>query len=479
MEGGKRAAFRSWCSTNWNNAKSINTSQDNDLVPNEHNKIIVTIFMARQLKSVDVGGRSCPYAVVSLKEKDTVLKEYESEYQVKTVSPIWNKCWTFTASPDKIKQGVLTIEVQVYHAQQYYESALGVEKITLGKVSLPLPRVLEAGIKWYKLTEVSPSTGEIQIEVSPSISSLELPHFHFPPDSSSPPSSNKPPNSPVHHRPQNSLPNITWKTKPSEFVVHFDRVGGAVLALKTVIKGKTTIRGSYPVYRISMELVDTIFRDKYQPWNRDYDKAQKIFGDTPGAIAVRQTIAAEHKMLYSTVQRTTGTLYNGEQFLNLINNGIRRGRRRLYTYVLMEQKLYFSETSANFFKDFLSKHSVHSNAKDKVRYAGEFFVLEANSSTNNNVNYSLQNSSVTAGELKYKLIIDNNSGTYSPSSEDLPLLQQVLKNNFPGLIVEALDYKSEKEKEYKKRFKEGLNGTPIIGDEEEEEEVVVLAEDKS
>jgi len=48
------------------------------------------------------------------------------------------------------------------------------------------------------------------------------------------------------------------------------------------------------------------------------------------------------------------------------------------------------------------------------------------------------------------LVIDNNSGTYSPSKDLLPLLQDVFKANFPDMEVEALDREDPKLIEYMK-----------------------------
>jgi hypothetical protein len=44
----------------------------------------------------------------------------------------------------------------------------------------------------------------------------------------------------------------------------------------------------------------------------------------------------------------------------------------------------------------------------------------------------------------YKLVLDNNSGTYSPHKSKLPLLRQLFTLNFPDMEVEVLDWRDHK-----------------------------------
>jgi len=74
---------------------------------------------------------------------------------------------------------------------------------------------------------------------------------------------------------------------------------------------------------------------------------------------------------------------------------------------------------------------MHACVSEKVRYAGEFHFQQENG--------------------KYCLVLDNNSGTYAPKKEILPLLKQLFELNFPGLEVEVLDFNDQKLKEYKKK----------------------------
>lgn len=78
-------------------------------------------------------------------------------------------------------------------------------------------------------------------------------------------------------------------------------------------------------------------------------------------------------------------------------------------------------------KDFMSKHAMHANVARQVVYAGEFFFRFS--------------------PITY-LVIDNNSGTYSPKKELLSNVADLFRINFPGLFVEALDYQDPRLLEY-------------------------------
>ena len=84
----------------------------------------------------------------------------------------------------------------------------------------------------------------------------------------------------------------------------------------------------------------------------------------------------------------------------------------------------------------MSKHALHSDVSYKVRYSGEFHIRPSVINKNG-----------------YKLVIDNNSGTYSPDIKCLPLLEKVFKVNFPDIEIETLDRSNPKLEEYMKDCK--------------------------
>lgn len=108
----------------------------------------------------------------------------------------------------------------------------------------------------------------------------------------------------------------------------------------------------------------------------------------------------------------------------------------VYTYIIAsgDDTLRFSETGAAFFVDFASKHALHANCAETVRYSGEFHPRPAGGWQN------FDDSTPDDG-TQWELVFDNNSGTYSPDAMLLPDLKALLEYNFPGFKVFTMDFK--------------------------------------
>lgn len=146
-------------------------------------------------------------------------------------------------------------------------------------------------------------------------------------------------------------------------------------------------------------------------------------------------------MLYARSTRNDyGAIQAREDVFNLLRGGkgaarAHRVKPAVYTYIISasDDSLRFSETGAAFFVDFLSKHALHANCAEKVRYSGEFHPRPAGGWENF--------SDETQDEaVEWEFVVDNNSGTYSPDPELLPSLKALLEYNFPGMKVVALDH---------------------------------------
>ncbi|CAH0476972.1 unnamed protein product [Peronospora belbahrii] len=178
-------------------------------------------------------------------------------------------------------------------------------------------------------------------------------------------------------------------------------------------------------YHLQMHNISQIMPNDHE-WNKNYPTIQKIFSpDHVESPALRTAIVTEHAVIYRHGATTQyGQLEDGSDFFKLINYGQRSDKPVLFTYAITSTGWYFSETGASFFKDMLSKHMLHANAAFSVKYAGEFHIKKEHCG-------------------RYKLLIDNNSGTYAPPKEDLPKLKELFENNFAGISVEAKDRNDE------------------------------------
>jgi hypothetical protein len=150
---------------------------------------------------------------------------------------------------------------------------------------------------------------------------------------------------------------------------------------------------------------------------------------------------------------------------------------RIFTYVLTLDSLFrFTETGKEFGIDFLSKHTMHSDVSIYIAFSGEFFVRrlkhktrtspdepgESEESTNNQSHPPDDMGDGPPDEESpkdpeyYELVIDNDSGTYRPNADLLPLLKKYLEFNLPGLHIITLDCQrdAERQQRMKKEQKE-------------------------
>jgi hypothetical protein len=159
-----------------------------------------------------------------------------------------------------------------------------------------------------------------------------------------------------------------------------------------------------------------------------------------------------------------------QKFLDFVQYG--QGGR-IFTYVLMlDGQFRFTETGKEFGIDLLSKHTMHSDVTSYIAFSGEFFVRRrkhrhrhrsrsqspasrpstSHPSTefpveeDDDEEQSKEVQEVSTDPADYELFIDNDSGTYRPNAELLPLLKKFFGSNFPGLHITTLDCNGDAER---------------------------------
>ncbi|RKF64373.1 putative c2 domain containing protein [Erysiphe neolycopersici] len=115
---------------------------------------------------------------------------------------------------------------------------------------------------------------------------------------------------------------------------------------------------------------------------------------------------------------------------------------RTFTYVLtLDGLLRFTETGKEFGIDLLSKHTMHSDVSVYIACSGEFLIRRRHHQEDRGIDPHL--SHIDRDIKHYTLIIDNDSGTYRPNGDLLPLLKKLLNKNFPGLDIQIKECTNE------------------------------------
>ena len=162
---------------------------------------------------------------------------------------------------------------------------------------------------------------------------------------------------------------------------------------------------------------------------------------------------------------------------------------RIFTYVLtLDGQWRFTETGKEFGIDMLSKHTMHSDVSIYIAFSGEFFIRrlkeswrqklkraqpgqsngkdgddqaadddldpesdalllpEAESDADDDSKPDPHGENSSTDPSSYELIIDNDSGTYRPNANCLPIFRDYMRRSLPGLKVVALDCQADAEK---------------------------------
>lgn len=144
---------------------------------------------------------------------------------------------------------------------------------------------------------------------------------------------------------------------------------------------------------------------------------------------------------------------------------------RIFTYVLtLDGLLRFTETGKEFGVDFLSKHTMHSDVATYIACSGEFFIrrlakpdaeehqgephLDEPTHPDQGLPGGPPDNPPPTNPRHYQLVIDNDSGTYRPDKKVLPLLQEFLQKNFPGMGVVVLHWEDEEDQKLKDKQRE-------------------------
>lgn len=210
---------------------------------------------------------------------------------------------------------------------------------------------------------------------------------------------------------------------------------------------------------------------EFKPW------VQRMFtGSGAKGYFLSKALHHQHSRVYHFDRSTEWTQLSDDagsemtkQFLRLVHYD--QGAR-IFTYVLSLDGLWrFTETGKEFGIDMLSKHTMHSDVSLYIAFSGEFFIRRLKHPRQPSPPEPVEESSqshppehgenpmhppkdISGGPPKgdppndpayYELVIDNDSGTYRPNAQMLPLLKAFLSRNLPGMHFLTLDCQKDEE----------------------------------
>lgn len=180
---------------------------------------------------------------------------------------------------------------------------------------------------------------------------------------------------------------------------------------------------------------------------------------TLGGRILHHALHHQHERVYNFDRTTVFGEYPSpctelaQTFLEFVQHG--QGGR-MFTYVLtLDGQFRFTETGKEFKIDLLSKHTMHSDVSNYIAFSGEFFVRRRKSRQRQGSRQHDEafpslaeetHTEISNNPADYELFIDNDSGTYRPNGELLPLLNEFFRANLIGLHVTTLDCQKDAER---------------------------------
>ncbi|KAI0927795.1 hypothetical protein AcW1_005222 [Taiwanofungus camphoratus] len=355
--------------------------------------LTIHFIRASGLPKMDVVGSADPYFVAKIDNKVSFV----STVKPNTLSPEWNEVWKIKNVPNA---AILFLEVLDKDNGNLTDDYIG-----------QLSTTVHSGIRELKIEDHTlkrhRGTFWLTIDTHPS----EDAHAHLYP--------------------------YTFDG-PIRFSRHFSPTVGRL------VKADHRLYSTWKVY---IKGVHQFFGDQVQPWNREQGAARSIF-QGPASPAVRSMIQSAHRMLYArTAANDFGVIngpddvfhllhgHAGNESTNTRTHFTHRIKPAVYTYIIAveDDSFRFSETGAKFLVNMASKHALHSNCAETVRYSGEFHPRPE-------CGWENFNDEIPDESIQWELVIDNDSGTYTPDPSMLPALKGLLEYNFPGFLVVALHH---------------------------------------
>ncbi|KAL4933608.1 C2 domain protein [Aspergillus undulatus] len=252
---------------------------------------------------------------------------------------------------------------------------------------------------------------------------------------------------------------------PNYWFKHFSPLIGRLIGTKDAVQsqdGKKTVN-RYNFQAIQMQLKGPVPSGMYHRYVEFKPFVAGMFtSHTLRGRILNRALHHQHERIYNFDRATLDGEFESpcvEMTQKLLEFTHYAQGGRVFTYVLtLDGQFRFTETGKEFGIDLLSKHTMHSNVSYYIAYSGEFFIrrrkhrhrglslVSNRSSTDYVVDHDGEEMELSKDPSRYELFIDNDSGTYRPNAEKLPLLKEFFSSNFPELHITTLDCQGDAER---------------------------------
>ncbi|PWY64478.1 C2 domain protein [Aspergillus heteromorphus CBS 117.55] len=249
---------------------------------------------------------------------------------------------------------------------------------------------------------------------------------------------------------------------PNYWFKHFSPLIGRIAGTKDEVQsrhGKKKTISRYNFQAIQIQLKGPVPTELYHRYVEFKPFVAGMFTSHSlrGRI-LNRALHHQHERIYNFDKTTLNGQFSSpcialtQKFLDFVHYA--QGGR-IFTYVItLDGQFRFTETGKEFGIDLLSKHTMHSDVSIYIAYSGEFFLRRkhrrhrySETTHHSGGSYSgdelLEDSEMSTDPADYELFIDNDSGTYRPNSQCLPILKRFISSNLSGLHVTTLDCKED------------------------------------
>ncbi|EGX49877.1 hypothetical protein AOL_s00076g518 [Orbilia oligospora ATCC 24927] len=453
----------------------------------------LTVVGASNIAIADLRGTSDPYIIGKLKNVKGLIPEvgkasrihFRTSTKAKTRDPEWRETWRFGG----VREGTY-IKLKLFDedGKQAVDDKLGSIKLVLRDFENNLLDGLEhtrhIPIRGYK--------GKKHIQVLTAFFDLCNPEAYM--------------DSPEPHITINlqllppTYPSnlLTHLVSPTRYSVHYSPLANLVTTTPSKKKQNTSEAQEVPpdaashpstsfkAYKIALVHPPP---SKSLQFHADMSHSKAFDPSKLHYRFFRHLVRKQYQNIYG---HDNNTVYGAWDDSNDVGQGLvdllQPVENKLFTFVITTNGEWrFCETGDEYKINHLSKHGMHSNGEEKVAWSGEFFIRFDRDVTVEDVKdakmYARDEEQAKVGGEKaniagvqpqgrWKIYLDNDSGTYSPDKEKIATFREFMAQNLKGIEVVVKNFKDEGLMRAKKEQKgeDADSGNQVKGKNTEDEQ---------